>query len=899
MKVSSKTSDSMLYRASAGVKSSLLVLLVAIAVVCIPASFILLPSGEVAKAQAGPVAYWHMNEASWSGVSFDVMDSSGNANHGKAMGGADTTVGGINGSAGLFDGIDDYVLIPNSASLNIAGDKLTVEAWVKWNVNPQDWASQGSYYRWAHIVNKKDNNEWQLQHDKNNNRFEFGIRTINGGKWVKGTTVPQQGEWYHVVGVYDGAHIHIYVNGQLENSKSRSGNLLVSSSDVNIGRTTTESKGRYFPGLIDEVRIYDRALTPTEIQDHYVNDPSVEPCLTIDKDVLTDTTIVCADGPVTYQIRVDSTGGSDAENTYISDALPSGFNYTSTDNITLTGEATRISLDDDFSDLSNPYWGNFTIPSGGSVTIDFTVDIAANVTEATYDNNAYVWYDWGQIELDDDGAVAQDSDTPAGEDPEDDEDVTVHGPHWGFDKDTLTPGVVPGDQATYQIQLVKLFRVAANGTYIRDELPAGFTYNSTDSIIYTGNATRTSDDDDFSDLSKPYWGNFTIPEGTGSITVTFTVDVAETITEGTYNNTAYFYCTIVGKEHPDDGEVAQDEHAPAGQDPVDDEDVTVLDEDVSIDKDVVTDPAVVQAGGQVTYQISIAHNDPSCTEAGLYIWDGLPDGFTYNSTYSITETGGATRTSVDNPVPGLPEPMWGLWTISGVGSITIEFTVDIADTVTEATYDNTAYAWHPTISHDHDDDGAVAQDDDTPPGEDPAEDEDVSVLPHGCEEVAPATSTGTSRLCASSGTMENLTAVSESTLPTEGKPNLQFPHGFFSFNVTGLTPGVGETVSVTITLPYALPAGSQYWKYHPSQGGWIQIPMGSNDGDNVITITLVDGGLGDDDAVADGTIVDQGGPGNPSVCEVPASPSLLVSLAAFSAGVALYAFWKRMVSQKI
>ena len=111
------------------------------------------------------------------------------------------------------------------------------------------------------------------------------------------------------------------------------------------------------------------------------------------------------------------------------------------------------------------------------------------------------------------------------------------------------------------------------------------------------------------------------------------------------------------------------------------------------------------------------------------------------------------------------------------------------------------------------------------------------------------------------GDLENLEAVDESTLPTEGKPNLRFPYGFFSFRISGLEEGA--TVKVTIVLPSNVPTDVQYWKYHEPEG-WIQItPIGDNDGDRIITITLTDGGLGDDDGVANGVIVDQGGPGIP------------------------------------
>jgi hypothetical protein len=125
-----------------------------------------------------------------------------------------------------------------------------------------------------------------------------------------------------------------------------------------------------------------------------------------------------------------------------------------------------------------------------------------------------------------------------------------------------------------------------------------------------------------------------------------------------------------------------------------------------------------------------------------------------------------------------------------------------------------------------------------------------------------ATGSGTAYFATDAETIESLVAINESTLPEEGKPALVFPHGFFSFNITGLA--LGQTVVVTITLPDNVPVGTAYWKYHASEGGWIQIPMGSDDGDNVITITLVDGGLGDDDGTADGVIVDQGGPGIPN-----------------------------------
>ena len=126
-----------------------------------------------------------------------------------------------------------------------------------------------------------------------------------------------------------------------------------------------------------------------------------------------------------------------------------------------------------------------------------------------------------------------------------------------------------------------------------------------------------------------------------------------------------------------------------------------------------------------------------------------------------------------------------------------------------------------------------------------------------------STGTGTASFTPSAGNATGLSAVAEGSLPAAAQATkpINFPDGLFSFNITGLTPGA--TVYVTITLPPGS-APTQYWKYHVPEG-WIQIPMTVVGPPDVIRITLVDGGLGDDDGLANGTIVDQGGPGSGAV----------------------------------
>jgi hypothetical protein len=128
------------------------------------------------------------------------------------------------------------------------------------------------------------------------------------------------------------------------------------------------------------------------------------------------------------------------------------------------------------------------------------------------------------------------------------------------------------------------------------------------------------------------------------------------------------------------------------------------------------------------------------------------------------------------------------------------------------------------------------------------------------QSVPTATGTGNAVFTTSAGVITNLNAVSEGTLATAGKPaNVVFPHGLFSFTITGLSSG--QTVTVDIVLPSNVPVGSQYWKYQNDIWSSTPIPIGSDNGDNVISITLTDGGIGDSDGVANGVIVDPGGIG--------------------------------------
>jgi hypothetical protein len=106
-------------------------------------------------------------------------------------------------------------------------------------------------------------------------------------------------------------------------------------------------------------------------------------------------------------------------------------------------------------------------------------------------------------------------------------------------------------------------------------------------------------------------------------------------------------------------------------------------------------------------------------------------------------------------------------------------------------------------------------------------------------------------------------------------PGVTFPHGLFNFTLGNCAQG--NSVTMTVTYPSPVPAGAQYWKYGPTSidnsNHWYTIPATING--NSMAFSITDGGLGDDDYTANGTITDAGGQGIVQAQAVPmAIPTL-------------------------
>jgi Concanavalin A-like lectin/glucanases superfamily len=194
---------------------------------------------------SGLVGYWKFDDENGN----VAVDSSGMGNTGTLTNGPLWTTGKVGGALS-FDGVDDYV-DASDANLPIGNSSATLCAWIRTTQTGEIY-----YLGWG---TRSAGNEIVLGMLDNHMTVE------SWGGSDEGNTVVNDGNWHHVAGVWNGgSDVTEYVDGVEQTLTSWLGSIdIISSRHLNIGRLINSSY--YFNGAIDEVRVYNRALSAAEV----------------------------------------------------------------------------------------------------------------------------------------------------------------------------------------------------------------------------------------------------------------------------------------------------------------------------------------------------------------------------------------------------------------------------------------------------------------------------------------------------------------------------------------------------------------------------------------------------------------------------------------------------------
>ena len=215
-------------------------------------------------APAGLISWWPGD-----GGANDIFST----NNGTLEGGATATTAGVVGTGFLFDGTNGYVSIPDSPALHPTN--LTIEAWIRCDLldTPTTNSYPGQQYIMFHQNAEYGNFEgFDLAKDREprytgtNDTWCFEVTSAYGDNvYVESMTTVKTGVWYHVAGVRGTNFIQLYVNGNLEGQTNVDFPVGYGNFPLYFATTGQSYYDHKFGGALDEVSLYDRALSASEI----------------------------------------------------------------------------------------------------------------------------------------------------------------------------------------------------------------------------------------------------------------------------------------------------------------------------------------------------------------------------------------------------------------------------------------------------------------------------------------------------------------------------------------------------------------------------------------------------------------------------------------------------------
>jgi len=212
--------------------------------------FSVLVLSMVGHASAELVGYWKFDE----GTGMTAVDSSGYGNDGTLKGPPEWAVGQL-GEALDFDGSSDYVEVPHNPSLSIT-EAITIAAWTYMSTGASGEMAIVSKGGWA-----ANNLPYELTMEAGS--IIYWQFYDDAGRDTCSPDSPPVDEWHHITGTYDGTLFKCYIDGELADEWAYTGTMPENGLSVMIGRRTTG--GCQFNGLIDEVMIYNHALSDDQV----------------------------------------------------------------------------------------------------------------------------------------------------------------------------------------------------------------------------------------------------------------------------------------------------------------------------------------------------------------------------------------------------------------------------------------------------------------------------------------------------------------------------------------------------------------------------------------------------------------------------------------------------------
>lgn len=298
----------------------------------------------------GLVGYWSLDGAIPNlGTSQDYfLDESGNGHHGEPNG-ATELIPGKAGQAFLFDDSIDGATIPDDPALS-GFSAMSLSTWFKlssfpvsndfWFVVAKSNGASSREYRFRlEGANGTDGLTWHISNDGEDPGTAETSHAI--GNFALDT-------WYHAVGTYDDANndlLELYINGELvDTATGEAGGVFDGSADLYFGRANFGASNAHLDGAVDEVRLYNRVLTPQEVKRLYEIGEAIKINTTNSAGSLADGLVGhwSFDGPEASQGYVLDESGNEKRGTLSGGPRPT---------IGVRGQALEFDGNDDFVDI--------------------------------------------------------------------------------------------------------------------------------------------------------------------------------------------------------------------------------------------------------------------------------------------------------------------------------------------------------------------------------------------------------------------------------------------------------------------------------------------------------------------------------------------------------------------